>query len=247
MKKSIFIFMLILFVSLCYADETLIFKRADDIDLKIPCFKSNNSLCSALAKCQLSVNYPNGSNLLNGGNMSYADTYFNYSLGALNTTGQYAAVMFCVDNSEAGYNNFAFIVNNSGSGNKPYGIAIILVALPFIIGLFLVIWGINLDGKNKWEIGDNDIPILEVNYGAYLKLFLFLAAYVSFWVMWFFIWQAADTFEVLPNLIDIISTIFGIWTFCFYPLILIIILMGLVKTVTDMKYLKMLKRGLKPR
>jgi hypothetical protein len=248
MRKINIILLILIIIPLIFAlDEQQTYKKGVPLDYKVACDDASGSICNSTVACSITINYPNGSNMAKNELMTRDMTYYNYTLSDSNTTGVYSAIINCSSASTEGLKTAQFRITNYGANQTPYGLAIILMALPFLVGLFCIIWAVNIDGSNKWIIGIKEDPVLEVNYAGYLKLFLFLGSYVCFWVMLFFVWQTADTFEVIPSLVDILRTVFNIWTFIFYPLILVVTLLGVIKFVTDTKYLKMAERGLKPR
>lgn len=143
MKKSFFIgFVLLLIIPTVLAETSYVFKRGQDIDLKIPCFNGEYRFCDINTTCVLTVNKPDGSNLFQNGTMSYNSNYFNYSMGQslLSDTGEYFSVMQCDDGNVSGYSTFIFEITPSGvrasEGNS--------IAMFVIIALLILLILINL-------------------------------------------------------------------------------------------------------
>jgi len=112
-----FVFMILLFSSSVIAiDSSYIFKRNTDIDLKISCFDENYYECGDLVNCSITINNPDGSNLIKNGEMSNNIDYFNISIQKedLTETGEYNAIMVCESTNTSGFSTFIFEVTPNG-------------------------------------------------------------------------------------------------------------------------------------
>jgi hypothetical protein len=130
--------------------EGLVYKQGQEIDLKIPCY-INGSYCSVGANCDITIQYPNGTLLVNNSAMNYNPSYFSYLLFANQTTavGNYPCSMVCVDGGESGYKDFTFEVTTTGAGNELMiniiaFILIIIAIVIFVIGLNRQDWIITM-------------------------------------------------------------------------------------------------------
>lgn len=107
-SQRILFAMIILFIiflpSIKAVESEYIFEVGQDTDLKVPCFDEKNALCANTTSCYITVNYPNGSNIIRKEAMTYNDAYYNYTLtgSILNIRGEYATTVNC----EGAYNGF---------------------------------------------------------------------------------------------------------------------------------------------
>jgi len=143
MRKYIFILFLLLFSSIAFAEPTLFYKQGESIDLKIPC--ANDGLpCSSVSTCNITINYPNGSNMVNNQLMTNNGAYHNYTLVSSSVVGEYQTTIFCEDGADAGYDGFSFQVNSTGEKENENTILIIYLVLLGISFAYLFI-GFKLD------------------------------------------------------------------------------------------------------
>ena len=92
------------------------FEKDTTTDLKVPCVTETNTYCADSTTCTITVNYPNGSNLINNASMNFTDSYFNFTLNssAINTNGLYFAAVNCIGESDNGFTTFYFRVTETG-------------------------------------------------------------------------------------------------------------------------------------
>lgn len=187
MKQKVFIIIaLVMFVvSLTYVSaENLVFKQSQLVDLKIPCY-INGSYCSAGATCDLTINYPNGTTVINNQPMTYNPSYFNYTLNESQTTaiGNYQCSMVCTDAGESGYKDFTFEVTTTGAGNE---LMINIIAfLLIIIAIVIFILGMN---RQDWVITMLSSFIFGIaGFNLYFFPLVYLPSLVNTvlaWVLW---------------------------------------------------------------
>jgi len=139
-KKSPF-FLVVLFL-LCVwtvgaVDSDFFYKQGEVVDLKIPCV-NNGTQCSNATLCNITINYPNGSVLVNNKRMKYSGTFHNYTLQDSNNAGQYSSTVFCSDISKNGYSNFFFTINNIGMVDNTDILGVIIFFIGIII-LFIIL------------------------------------------------------------------------------------------------------------
>lgn len=138
MRKIFFILMLVLLSCLVIAESDLYYKKGEKVDIKLPCI-NNGSMCSGSATCNITVNYPNGTNLINNQLMTNAGAYHNYTLTSSTVLGEYYSIVYCNDSSVMGYSTFPFTINNSGNKeNDNQIIAVYIVLLCLVIGYLFV-------------------------------------------------------------------------------------------------------------
>lgn len=140
MKKY---FLLIIFVillsSFIYAEPSYFYKRDAVIDLKEPCV-NNGQACPISATCNITVNYPNSTVMINNQQMTNQITYFNYTITDTNNIGEYVATVFCIDGTDYGYNSFIFDISDNGQKSNDYTFIIALgLVAAFILCLGFII------------------------------------------------------------------------------------------------------------
>lgn len=228
------------------AEADLFYKTDELIDLKIPCI-NNDAPCSSIATCNITINYPNGSNYVKNQPMTNNSQYFNYTISSLSVMGEYSSTMFCYDTNISGYSLFSFMVNNAGNNEKPYALTLIFIILPLIAAILCLIWAFNIDGKNSLTMNEGGEYQLEINYGWYAKIVLFFLSILFFWITTFMAWQASDIFTLTETITNILKYSFNVETILLGVLIPTFIILSIVKHVSNVKYLKEVERGLSPR
>jgi len=174
-KLNILIIIVMMFslVSFVYASDTstvessYIFKRGDNIDLKVSCIDTDNSLCAVQIPCYITVISPNTTTIINGAYMTHNENYYNYTLSGDKTQqlGNYANTVFCSGGSN-GFSSFNFEVTATGH-NPSVAEGIIngiMILIPLLLSFIFLI--------GAW--------ITDVDEHRLLKLFLFLASIVPF-------------------------------------------------------------------
>lgn len=125
------------------SDETeLVFKQFNVVDLKISCLDENNSLCVPSTFCQLTVNRPDMTNLIDGENMTYNLNYYNYTFSSdeMSVSGRYSAFVRCQGTS-SGFSTFSFLITHDGidptEGRTTSYFVILIVVLALAIALII--------------------------------------------------------------------------------------------------------------
>lgn len=122
-----------------------------------------------------------------------------------------------------------------------------ILLLITILFLTCLIWGIVMDGENKFTMGPEGETLLELNIGKYAKLLLYWLAYMFFWMLIWVAWQIVQKFMLSNTFSGILKVLFIFLTIFWIPLTIVIVVIGLVKHVTDSEVTRMVSRGLKPR
>lgn len=147
-NKFLILFTLILLVSpiLVNADSDLIYPQSSIIDLKIACVFEDVAYCDNQASCNITINYPNGTNLINNDVMTYNEAYFNYTLAEsqTNVLGVYPTSLICEDKGAVGYTSFTFKITPEGfeSTESRSLIFSILAIIFFFFSVGLIILGL---------------------------------------------------------------------------------------------------------
>lgn len=115
---GIFVFFLIA-LALNVNAQQLSYKQNQEVDLKVFCYDSNNDLCTSSYNCNLTVQYPNSTILLNNIALQFNTQYYNYTLSSTQTStiGAYGGFVVCknyVANTSLA-TDFNFYITKSGS------------------------------------------------------------------------------------------------------------------------------------
>ncbi len=211
-------FSLLVVLPLVNADNEIIFEKGVESDLKLYC-SMNGSVCSAVATCNISIKYPNGSYLISSSPMTNQDNGdFNITLNTTQTAteGEHRWDMYCCDGSYCDDGHDIFLITINGK-EKPSGIVLIV----FLI-LFLIILG-SLTTLMLYTIAhlvekDFDVKDLIFNISAYLVLwgvYILGKEYVgNYFINTFLEWLigvGAITNVIFPLVIFIISITIWKW------------------------------------
>ena len=127
--------MFLLFVSL---SEGKTYQKETTVDLKIP-FEVDGSIPSGSAVCNISIQYPNSSYVIDTGEMTNRNNgEFNYTINSslLTELGEYDWVAFCCDGSECAVGYDSFEITRNGNPT-PDGMP------TFQMGIIIIIFGIS--------------------------------------------------------------------------------------------------------
>lgn len=217
-------------------------------------FNVNGSfLTNASTSCILHIyDFQTGDHILQqsavmDSNMIDFDVSINDSL--LTKEGNYFRLIQCNTSSYGGFLGTQFKVGYSMREASVQD-AIINSVIIFLLVIFFITcltWALVTDGENKFTMGPEGDTFLELNYGKYLKLFLYLLSYLFFWMLTWSIWQVVDKFALSSTFTEVLKLLFIIETIFWPILIIAIVVIGFVKQVSDSEIARLVKRGLKPR
>lgn len=124
-----------------YADNRFIGTQGETLDLKENCF-NNNTYCSSLASCNLTVFAPDQRLLVNNQPMQNQLAYHNYTLTGVQTLdlGVYEATVNCIDNSLTGRETFNFLISTNGYATQDKDFTESAFFIGIAILLSIVIW-----------------------------------------------------------------------------------------------------------
>lgn len=119
--------------------QEFIYKQNEPLDLKVNCF-INNTYCSPLAACNITIIYPNSSIMINNLQMSNNNNYHNISLNDNYTKllGKYQVSVICRDNNINGYSIYYYTVTPSGQERPDNSNNISYLIIGLIVGLSLI-------------------------------------------------------------------------------------------------------------
>ena len=119
------------------------FKINRDADIKVACFDTDNSLCTNATSCYITINYPDGQNLIEGAEMTFGTNYYNYIVNSslLNQKGEYRNTMNCIG-AYNGYTSFIFSVEGDSlfgfDLKKQSNVILLFVLVLLYLGLMII-------------------------------------------------------------------------------------------------------------
>jgi len=111
----------------------------EEFSLDRECFFEGD-VCGATFDCTLSVYDPDGTLVVNNGDMTHQDSYYNYSMEALSENGQYRTRMTCTDGTNSGSEIFYFSISQTGGDENSLNIFLVIG----ILSILLLILGVIL-------------------------------------------------------------------------------------------------------
>jgi len=114
-KLLISILFIVLFIGLISADTAFYIKKGEVYDIKISC--ENNGARCRTGTCNITINYPNLTSMVNDGGMTNLNNgYFNYTLNENQTivNGEYFTRVECNESGLNDTSNFIYEVNPTG-------------------------------------------------------------------------------------------------------------------------------------
>ena len=245
MKKLILILMIFCMIGLISAAIPVLgtFKQSNDIPLRQTC-TINGTFCDF---CNLSsVDYPNGSRAISNAIMTKREGDFNFTLlsNFTGTVGEHRVNGYCGFGSDV-LKNFVYFVDVTVSGTKlsTSGGIIYLIVLGILLFLFCLSLGgaIFIPYTNK---SNEEGRIIDVNNLKYVKILLWVSAYLLLIGISFVSWGLTLNFLFLTGLSGYFKMIF--WTLLagLLPLFIVTLLTFITNFITDKKIHKALVRGL---
>ncbi len=193
MKRIILIIMAVLLILPFVSGEpSFVFKDDENINLKIPCLRSDSLKCDATTNCTISIDYPNTESLVKNGTMSPSDGIYNYTITkgrVQNRFGEYPTTIYCENGTDGGLTTFNFEVNADGSRIPITTIIIILFIIIYLMlglsiylqniyigsvtGMFMMIMGIYVGTRGIGDINNIltiTFSIIHVLIGFYILM-----------------------------------------------------------------------------
>ena len=105
MRKEILFWIIGLFLISLVSAET-VYQRDTVVDFKYPCF-NNNTFCSDSSTCNMTVEYPNSSIMINNLQMDNQGAYHNQTLNLI-INGRHDFTVICEDSGSSGFKTSYF-------------------------------------------------------------------------------------------------------------------------------------------
>lgn len=141
-KPLLLILILMLPLANAAVDVEYIFKINEEAEIKIACFDTDNTLCDSSTACYITINDPDGTNIVKNGTMTLDGSYYAYNVSGtlLSKKGEYATTVNC-EGTYSGYTQFLFGITSSGEragGSGSAGIGILALLIIINVGVFSI-------------------------------------------------------------------------------------------------------------
>lgn len=220
MEKKSIILLLGIFAIITLAtfvNAQLIYKQYTDIDLKIPC-KSNETICSNSAICNISVTNSNATLVIDNQAMTNLNNgFFSYLVSKNDTSvrGEYQAFVYCTDNDLQGANIIVFTITGTGRAEPSSLLTISFIAV-FVVSLVFYLLSL-LNIFACFAKKDTNVKDLLYSFIVYIAMvFIYIFNYTYFGN------------EVISNVLGLMIK-FGAFTHLLVPVIAIIFSLNLIK------------------
>jgi len=245
--------MFVIISLVAHAEIDKYYKAGDVIDLTIYC-ALNGTACNDATECNITITYPNDSIAVLDEPMTNNNQYFNYTFyNSTTIIGDYTlgihdTIAFCESGTMRNFTSWKFEINNYGRDESSNGLIMFLILVPIIAFMVaLIIVGFMVPGKNKMSMGPDGNRVLEFTYGYFLKLGCFLFAYLAFWIITFLSWKISQIIISISGFSGILRLMFIFETVLIFPVLLVVVVLGLVKIMQDAILSKEIHRRLPPR
>ena len=194
-----------------------IYEQSTDADLIIPCAYSTGEICSTSGVCNVSIQYNNGTYLVNFQPMTNMDNGdFKYSLDINDTAvlGDYDGKVYCIDGSYNGTGFFTYSVTTNGYELPTAGVVVLFTVLfLIIIGGLIGLLLFTIFHMIQWDFDGKDlvynVSLYLVTFAAYILSKEYLGnAFINDILVWL-IGVGAITTVILPIIAFVMSFIRG--------------------------------------
>lgn len=243
---QIIIICLVLFPIVSAAETTHVFRQNDNVTLAFTCFDPiAGQLCDAAFVCTLSVQYPNGTLLLNNQSTIVNGIYYEANIPDTSVLNNHQYTPFCTNQTNGGVppEQLQYKITPTGTElTTGQGIIYFLVLVLSITLFIMMLFGaIRIPWKHKT---DDDGRVFGMNNLRYAKLALWFMSYVFIIVIFFLMWNISFAFLSF----DALSNFFGFFFKALagmVPLVFIsFIIFGIMDFLLSKKLQKRIRRGL---
>ena len=192
--------------------ENLIFKQNEYVNYRFRCLDENNNYCNSGTILTISIESPNGTNILDNLSMTYNPTYFNVSLPT-NLIGEYNSIIIS-PTSNGTVSEFKYIITYTGQQVSLSNI-IIVIAFLFIAGiLFLLGYTFDKDQfilKSAFYLFSLIMLLISLNSGRIIAsestgldtmsigALILLISVIAFFFLYIFIMWTVNTFKLFKT------------------------------------------------
>ena len=194
-----------------------IYEQSTDADLIIPCAYSTGEICSTSGVCNVSIQYNNGTYLVNFQPMTNMDNGdFKYSLDINDTAvlGDYDGKVYCIDGSYNGTGFFTYSVTTNGNELPTAGVIVLFtIIFLIIVGGLIGLLMFTIFHMIQWDFDGKDlvynVSLYLITFAAYILSKEYLGnAFINEILLWL-IGIGAITTIILPIIAFVMSFIRG--------------------------------------
>lgn len=236
------IVLILLCLPFAYA-ETESYKVLTTTELRFTC-TLNNAIPSASATYNITINYPNGSSIVNNQDTTaLGNGAFNYTL-VFPETGLYKVQMFCTDGTYSYSNEGNYDITATGedltSAKATSYVIIFIISFIVFIGFLLI--GIYLPSNNKSD--ELTGYIIAVSNLKYVKVLSLCFAYLTALFISYFSWMISYAYLDMDFVTNIFRILFTAQLVLILPLFIVGVYIVAANVVRDAQIGEMLSRGL---
>lgn len=161
-------------------EPTFVFRQGLEADLKFSCFdEKTGEQCDTTYACNLTVQYPNTSLLINNLLATRQGGFYNFTLPNTDVLGFHQYQAYCINGSDGGFSpELNYQINTTGENftlSKSVLYIFVLILTLTLFGLFL--WGaIKIPFKNTRDERGN---IVSINDLKWVKIILWYMAFLT--------------------------------------------------------------------
>lgn len=238
----IFVFIMVMGFASAY-DDLGTYKIERDFPLFLGC-SYNNSYCPASFNCNISI-YFEGNTIISNQQMTATGFDYNYTLRAANLTqsGQYYGRQVCCGTDACSDYAFTFDLNAQGKEYTTTDGIIYVVLLGMMAGLF----GVSLFFALRIEKGNirgGEGEIIQINWMKYLRIGLFMVAYVSLVALFWFAWNLAYGILEFSEMATLFHLLFRITLWGSFPMFVVALIVTVARFFQDNKINEYMERNL---
>jgi len=192
------------------------------------------------------VTYPDLSQIGIQENMFQNGTSYNYSFCNTSQLGSYS---YCtLGDIDGAYttscNDFSITPSGKTASSGEATVYIFLIFIVLFFFLLCLIGGININSEHEYDIGGK---LLQLKYGAYLKMGLLWLSSIFLWILLYLGWEISNKVLMFAFIGEFFHTAFSIMTWLLAPVFIAFVILALIKWTADLELHNLTKRGLRPR
>jgi len=235
--------LMLLMIPLVLSEESFIFKQNSNSDLELPVFENDMTKCTTCL-CTISINYPNGSNVIRSSSVTINGHYAIFNLNRTTTSeiGVYQVDIHCNNGADNGASTFEYLVTVTGNELETSESIIYII---FIVGLiftflFFIFGAIKIPFKNTRA--DNG-QIVSVNDLKYLKVVCIVFSYLILMAIFGILRQITANYLFLNQAHKTFQWLYWFLLSFTLPIIIVSVILMIVMFFENKKIKKALFRG----
>ena len=194
-----------------------VYEQSTDADLIIPCAYSTGQICSDAGVCNVSIQYNNGSYLVNFQpmtNMNNGDFKYVLDINDTSVLGDYEGKVYCIDGGYNGTGFFDYSITTNGNEEPTAGVIVLFtIIFLIIIGGLISLLMYTILHMIQWDFDGKDlvynVSLYIVTFAAYILSKEYLGnAFINDILVWL-ISVGAITTIILPIIAFVMSFIRG--------------------------------------